>query len=95
VTPDLVLLDIDPRGVATATLNRPEVGNAYNQDMLTALIAGLERLAANEAVRCLVIRGAGRHFQAGPTYAGWARSHIIRRPRTTPPRWPRRGQCSC
>jgi methylglutaconyl-CoA hydratase len=61
----LVLLDTDARGVATATLNRPEVGNAYNEDMLGELIAGLERLMPDPAVRCLVVRGAGRHFQAG------------------------------
>ena len=62
---DIVRLAVDARGVATATLHRPEVGNAYNADMLAALIGGLERLAADPAVRCLVIRGAGRHFQAG------------------------------
>jgi len=61
----LVLLDNDARGVATATLNRPEVGNAYNEDLLGELIAGLERLSPDPAVRCLVLRGAGRHFQAG------------------------------
>ncbi|MGH7155512.1 MAG: enoyl-CoA hydratase-related protein [Acetobacteraceae bacterium] len=61
----LVLLDTDPRGVATATLNRPDVGNAYNEDMLAELIAGLRALAADRSVRCLVLRGAGRHFQAG------------------------------
>lgn len=60
-----VLLDIDTRGVATVTLNRPERGNAYNSEMLAALIGGLERLAVDAAVRVLVIRGAGRHFQAG------------------------------
>ena len=65
MTKDLVLLEISDRGVATATLNRPEVGNAYNEDMLHQLIAGLERLAKDDSVRCLVIRGAGRHFQAG------------------------------
>ncbi|MCL2427718.1 MAG: enoyl-CoA hydratase-related protein [Alphaproteobacteria bacterium] len=62
---DPVLLDIDARGVATATLNRPELGNAYDEDMLNRLIAALERLAPDPAVRCLVLRGAGRHFQAG------------------------------
>lgn len=62
---DIVRLTVDVRGVATATLNRPELGNAYNADMLAALIGGLERLAGDPAVRCLVIRGAGRHFQAG------------------------------
>ncbi len=62
---DPVLLAVDARGVATATLNRPERGNAYDEDMLAALIAGLQRLAPDPAVRALVIRGAGRHFQAG------------------------------
>ena len=66
----LVLLDIDPRGVATATLNRPEVGNAYNEELLSALSAALERLAAEPTVRCLVLRGAGKHFQAGADI-GW------------------------
>jgi len=61
----VVLLSVDARGVATATLNRPEVGNAYNAEMLSAFIGGLETLAVDPAVRCLVIRGAGRHFQAG------------------------------
>jgi methylglutaconyl-CoA hydratase len=62
---DVVLLNVDDRGVATVTLNRPEVGNAYNAEMLDALIGGLERLANDPAVRCLVLRGAGKHFQAG------------------------------
>jgi methylglutaconyl-CoA hydratase len=61
----MIRLDVDARGVATVTLNRPEVGNAYNGDLLDALIAGLKQLAPDPAVRCLVIRGAGRHFQAG------------------------------
>jgi len=62
---DPVLLSIDARGIATATLNRPEKGNAYDEEMLGALIAGLDRLAADPSVRALVLRGAGKHFQAG------------------------------
>ena len=60
-----VLLDIDARGVAHVTLNRPERGNAYNEALLAALIDGLRGLAGDPAVRALVIRGAGKHFQAG------------------------------
>ncbi len=60
-----VLLNIDARGVAHVTLNRPEVGNAYDADLLDALIQGLLRLAPDPAVRALVLRGAGKHFQAG------------------------------
>jgi methylglutaconyl-CoA hydratase len=62
---DVVLAEVDHRGVATVTLNRPEVGNAYNAAMLDGLIAGLQRLGGDANIRCLVIRGAGRHFQAG------------------------------
>ena len=65
-----VLLSTDARGVATVTLNRPEVGNAYDAGLLEALIRGLTELAGDAAVRCLVIRGAGRHFQAGADI-GW------------------------
>ncbi len=61
----LVLLETDPNGVATATLNRPEVGNAYNEELLHELIAGLAKLAPDPAIRCLILRGAGKHFQAG------------------------------
>jgi methylglutaconyl-CoA hydratase len=60
-----VLLATDAQGVATVTLNRPEVGNAYNAELLDGLITGLTRMATDPAVRCLVIRGAGKHFQAG------------------------------
>ena len=65
MTEDVILLNVDARGVATVTMNRPEVGNAYNAAMLDALIDGLRRLADDASVRCLVIRGAGKHFQAG------------------------------
>ena len=60
-----VLLAIDPRGVATVTLNRPERGNAYDEALLAALIDGLASLAARPDLRAVVIRGAGKHFQAG------------------------------
>ncbi|MBW8269245.1 enoyl-CoA hydratase-related protein [Caldovatus aquaticus] len=60
-----VLLATDARGIATVTLNRPHKGNAYDEDMLAALIGGLDRLEKDPAVRAVVIRGAGRHFQAG------------------------------
>ncbi len=62
---DIVLTSVDPRGVATVTLNRPDVNNAYNRDMIRALIDGVGKLAADDAVRAVVIRGNGRHFQAG------------------------------
>ena len=62
---DVVLCSVDARGVATVTLNRPERNNAYNGEVINALIAGMESLAADPAVRVVVIRGNGKHFQAG------------------------------
>lgn len=52
-------------GVATITLDRPEVLNALNPEMAAGLDAATGVLAADEAVRCVVIRGAGDHFMAG------------------------------
>lgn len=65
MTENTFLLQTDPRGIATVTLNRPEVGNAYDEALLRGLTAGLRQLADDAAVRAVVIRGAGRHFQAG------------------------------
>jgi len=62
---DPVLVDIDARGVATVTLNRPDVNNAYDDEMIAALLAGVKSLSADDNVRLVVLRGAGKHFQAG------------------------------
>jgi methylglutaconyl-CoA hydratase len=60
-----VLWDFDARGVATVTLNRPEVNNAYNGDLIQGLLNALDALAAARALRAVVLKGNGRHFQAG------------------------------
>ncbi|HEX6143091.1 MAG TPA: enoyl-CoA hydratase-related protein [Geminicoccaceae bacterium] len=65
----LVLRAVDERGVATVTLNRPEVSNAYNEALLEALQAAVGDLATDPGVRVVVLRGAGRHFQAGADLA--------------------------
>ena len=61
----VVLHDVDARGVATVTLNRPRVNNAYNGDMIRSLLDIAGALAEDDAVRMLVLRGNGPHFQAG------------------------------
>jgi len=60
-----VLWDVDTRGVATVTLNRPEVNNAYNGDLIQGVLNALDALAAAPALRAVVLKGNGRHFQAG------------------------------
>ena len=61
----VVLSSIDERGVATVTLNRPEVNNAYNAEVVAALLETFGALADDDTVRVIVIRGNGKHFQAG------------------------------
>ena len=39
-----VLWEVDPRGVATVTLNRPEVNNAYNGALIEGMLAALDAL---------------------------------------------------
>jgi len=53
------------RGVATITLSRPERGNAIDATMREDLARAFDELAADAAVRIVVLRGAGRHFCAG------------------------------
>lgn len=61
---DTVLYDVD-EGVATITLNRPESLNAMNPEMLATMFQVGEKAAADPAVRCVVVTGAGRAFSAG------------------------------
>lgn len=62
---ETVLVDVDDRGVATVTLNRPQVNNAYNGEMIDGLIAGLNQLIGRDGLRVVVLKGNGKHFQAG------------------------------
>ena len=61
---DTVLLDRDGP-VATLTLNRPDALNVLNFAMIDALVAHTATLAADDSLRVVVLRGAGRHFMAG------------------------------
>jgi methylglutaconyl-CoA hydratase len=60
-----VLWEVDDRGVANVVLNRPEVNNAYDGDLIQGLLAAMGALAGVEGLRVVVIKGNGRHFQAG------------------------------
>ncbi len=62
---DLVLFDIDARGVATITLNRPDQLNAINLEMRDLLWTYLEACRDNPDVGVIVFRGEGRAFSAG------------------------------
>lgn len=58
-------VDVSSRGVATIRLNRPERSNAIDQTMLDELARQFARFAADDRVRVVVFRGAGKHFCSG------------------------------
>ena len=60
-----VLLEALREGVLTLRMNRPERLNALNPELGEALASGVERGAANPAVRAMIITGEGRAFCSG------------------------------
>jgi 2-(1,2-epoxy-1,2-dihydrophenyl)acetyl-CoA isomerase len=60
-----LLVATSPDGVRTLTLNRPERLNAVNPALAEALPDAMYAAAADDAVRVVVITGAGRGFCAG------------------------------
>jgi len=83
VTLQTITVDISPRHIATLTLNRPDRGNAFDQTMLDELSAQLKALAADEAVRIVVLRGAGKHFCTGADLSRMGDTHAA--PAASPP----------
>jgi 2-(1,2-epoxy-1,2-dihydrophenyl)acetyl-CoA isomerase len=61
---DSVLLARDGT-VATLTLNRPDALNTLDLTMVDALVARTAEVAADDALRVVVVQGAGKHFMAG------------------------------
>src|ERR1700733_7809655 len=57
-------------GIATITLNRPDVLNALNAAMERELVYVWDRVDADDAVRAVVVTGAGRAFCAGYDLSG-------------------------
>ncbi len=55
----------DDRGVATVTLARPEVRNAFGPEMMDAIRGAFDALREDDDVRCVVLTGEGNAFSAG------------------------------
>lgn len=62
---ELVTLDIDERGIATMTLNRPDRLNAINMAMRDLVWEYLHAVDAIPDAKVIVFRGEGRAFSAG------------------------------
>jgi 2-(1,2-epoxy-1,2-dihydrophenyl)acetyl-CoA isomerase len=59
------LLQREEDGVAILTMNRPDSLNAMSDEMMSAMLDTLTRLAEDDNIGCVVLTGAGRGFCAG------------------------------
>ncbi|MBM7067770.1 crotonase/enoyl-CoA hydratase family protein [Actibacterium sp. 188UL27-1] len=71
----LVEVSVDGRGVALVVLSRAEKHNAMSAEMIAELHQLADRLAADSAVRVVVLTGAGRSFCAGGDL-GWMQAQM-------------------
>ena len=65
-----ILLETDQDGIATLTLNRPGALNAWNGQMAFEVEHALKALDIDDAIRAVVLTGAGRAFCAGADISG-------------------------
>lgn len=69
-----VLTQVDDYGNVTVSLNRPEVHNAFDPEMVAALTDVLEAVAQDDSIRAVVIAGEGKSFCAGADIAHMRKS---------------------
>jgi len=69
-----ILVERAAAGYAVVTLNRPEKLNALSIELRTELIAAIDALQADPAMRVLILTGAGRAFTAGLDLHEWGAS---------------------
>ena len=67
-----LLTEIDGAGTAWVTLNRPDVHNAFDDNLIAELATAFERLGGDGAVRAVVLRARGKSFSAGG-HLNWMR----------------------
>ncbi len=68
-------INIDPRGVAYLTLNRPEKHNAFDAQLILRLTQELRKLAQDNKVRVVVLTGHGESFSSGADLT-WMQSMV-------------------
>lgn len=60
-----IFYEIDNRDICFMTLNKPDIHNAFDDELIAAMIALLKKAEANRSLRALVLTGAGDSFSAG------------------------------
>ncbi len=67
---DTLKTEINEKGVFLITLNRPQVLNSLNRDIIEALLGAFDEAYSNTSIRTVVLTGEGRGFCSGADLAG-------------------------
>jgi enoyl-CoA hydratase/carnithine racemase len=78
VSSESVLYSVCPNGIATVALNKPEVRNAFDDELVASLLAAFNRAEADDAVRVLVLTSTHEKiFSAGGNLNGFASEETV------------------
>ncbi len=85
MTYETIKVDETAPGVKVIAFSRPDVANALSTQMGRELLDVWSKLRADEGLRCVILRGEGKHFQAGAdlkerngmTDEAWAEQHRL------------------
>lgn len=70
---ETIRLEVDARGIAFLSLNRPDKHHAMNEMMMRELVTACDRIEADAAIRAAVLKADGKSFCAGGDL-GWMRA---------------------
>ena len=71
-----ITMDIEG-GVASIVMNRPEARNALSEELRAGLAEFMEQCEMDDAIRCVVLRGAGGHFMGGGDVKGFKKQENL------------------
>jgi methylglutaconyl-CoA hydratase len=74
MTKEALVVQIDVRGVATVAINRPDVRNAFDENLIALLSEAFGRLTIDPEVRVIVLSSGGTTFCAGADIAWMQRA---------------------
>jgi enoyl-CoA hydratase len=62
---DIIKMEMPAEGICRIVMNRPERGNAQNNELLYALDAALTEASRDVSIRVIILAGEGKHFSSG------------------------------
>ncbi|MCH8532397.1 MAG: enoyl-CoA hydratase/isomerase family protein [Saccharospirillum sp.] len=63
---ETIIIERDIPGLARVVLNKPETGNAYDDELICTLVTALDDLAGDPELKMVWLSGKGAHFCTGP-----------------------------